>query len=439
MCATPLRAIIVGVGHRALVYASYAKHHPEELQIVGAADPDKGRLNDAVEAYGLEPDQTWESAEALAAQGGPLADVVINGTMDRQHVPTSLALLEAGYDILLEKPFAIDEEEMWDLVRCARKHGRKVMICHVLRYAPFYRAIRERVAAGEIGTIMSVQAIEHVSYHHMAMGFVRGKWHREDQCGSTMLMSKSCHDLDLLAWMKSGVAPRKVSSFGSLMFFRRECAPQGAGEMCLVDCPIESECDYSAYKHYINHPNRWKFYVWDYGDKFKYPKDMSIEEKIERLKDPENPYGRCVWKLDNTTVDHQCVSVEFEDGATATLNMVGGTAKPQRAIRLVGTHGEIEGVFETSKFVVRHIDTRPEHETSEEEVDLHVTGDMSGAMGGHGGGDLRLVGDFVQFVSGGKPSISTTMLDDSVNGHLMGFRADASRREGRVMDMHWRV
>ena len=435
----PLTAIIVGVGHRALVYASYAKHHPDELQIVGAADPDKGRLQDAVDAYGLAPEQTWDSAEALAADGPPKADAVINGTMDHQHVDTSLPLLEAGYDMLLEKPFATDEDEMWRLVECARRNDRKVMICHVLRYAPFYRAIREKVAAGEIGRIMSVQAIEHVSYHHMAMGYVRGKWHREDECHSTMLMAKSCHDLDLITWMKSGIAPLRVSSFGGRMFFRRECAPENSGEMCLVDCPIEQECDYSAYKHYINHPKRWSFYVWDYGDKFDYPKDMTVEQKIERLKDPKNPFGRCVWKMDNDVVDHQSVAIEFEDGATGTLNMVGGTAKPQRAIRLIGTHGEIEGVFDESRFVVRHIDARPGHETSEVETDLKVSGDMTGATGGHGGGDLRLVGDFVQFVRGGDPSISTTSLDDSVNGHLLGFRADASRREGVVKDMEWRV
>ena len=51
-------------------------------------------------------------------------------------------------------------------------------------------------------------------------------------------------------------------------------------------------------------------------------------------------------------------------------------------------------------------------------------GDTTGAKGGHGGGDLRLSDDFVEFVGGGKPSISCTQLADSINGHLIVFAAD---------------
>ena len=185
--------------------------------------------------------------------------------MDLHHVPTSLPLLAAGYDILLEKPFATLQAELIELVRTARRFGRKVSICHVLRYTPFYSVIRNEVIKGTIGQILNVQAVEHVSYHHMALGFVRGEWGRRDESHSTMLMAKSCHDLDLITWIKSGVAPVKVASVGGNFHFRPEMAPAGAGTRCLVDCPIEAECDYSARKHYIDHPERWKSYVWDHG------------------------------------------------------------------------------------------------------------------------------------------------------------------------------
>ncbi len=416
-----LTAIIVGAGHRALVYASYAQHHPDELEIVGVADPTDLRREQARQRFGLTPAQCWQSADELAALP-KRADFIINGTMDNQHVRTSVPLLKAGYDLLLEKPFATSEAELWELVQVARKHGRKVSICHVLRYAPFYAAIRQEVINGTIGTILNVQAVEHVSYHHMGVGFVRGKWARKDGCGSSMLMSKSCHDLDLIAWMKSGVAPVQVSSVGGNFQFRPDKAPPGAGTRCLVDCPIEPTCLYSAKKHYIDHPERWGFYVWHPLEHIAQP---TLEDKIASLKG-DNPYGRCVWKCDNDVVDHQSVAIGFSDGCTATLNMIGGAARPTRSLHLVGTLGEIQGVMEDSKFVIRHIDPRPGHEYSEKVVDLNIGGDMTGAQGGHGGGDLRLVADFVRTLRGETPSISATTLDDSISGHLIGFCADRS-------------
>lgn len=426
----PVTAVIVGAGHRALVYASYAKHRPDQLKIVGVADPNPQRVRQVAEMYGIPPERCFRSAEELASVPR-FADAVINGTMDRQHVPTSIPLLEAGYHILLEKPFAIDEDEMWKLVAAAEKHDRTVMICHVLRYAPFYTRIRKLVADGVIGEVLNIQTVEHVSYHHMSVAFVRGKWNNKQVCGSSMLMSKCCHDLDLITWMKSGVNPKYVTSMGGLSYFRPERAPEGAGTRCLVDCPIEESCTYSARKIYLNHPNRWSFYVWQELEHLENP---TMEDKIESLK-TTNPHGRCVWKCDNDVVDHQSVVIEFEDGSTATHNMIGGAARPSRSIHLIGTEGEIQGVLEESKFVVRRIDTRPGHEYSEEVVDLNLDTDMHGAFGGHGGGDLRLVADFCRTLMGEEPSLSCTSLQDSVNGHLIGFRADRALELRRVEEL----
>ncbi len=419
-------AVIVGAGHRAVLYASYAQQHPDELAIVGMADPSSLRRKQTAKLFDLAPERCFETAEQLAS-APRFADFAINGTMDHQHVHTSLPLLERGYHILLEKPFATHEEEMWQLVQTARRCGCKVAICHVLRYAPFYAAIRRKVVEGAIGEILNVQAAEHVSYHHVAVGFVRGKWNRKAYCRSSMLMAKSCHDLDLIAWMKSGIAPRRVASFGSNFQFRPENAPPGAGTRCLVDCPIEADCLYSARKHYLDHPDRWAYYVWDSLEHLSNP---TLADKIESLK--TSPYGRCAWKTDMDVVDHQSVLIEFADGCTATLNMIGGASKPSRSIHLIGTHGEIRGCLEESRFTILRPDLRPGHETAEEIVDTSAE-DASG--GGHGGGDMRLVADFVKLLNGEPPSISSTSLEDSVNGHLIGFCADRAREEGRVVEV----
>jgi predicted dehydrogenase len=202
----PVTAIIVGAGHRAFVYSELSKTRPDLLKIVGVADPNPVRRKKAMEYFGFGEDMCFETAQELAKKG-KLADAIINGTMDEQHIDTAVPLLEAGYDMLLEKPFAVNEKEMRYLVDVAKKNGSKVMICHVLRYTPFYYSIKERVARGDIGEIINIQMTEHVSYHHLSTSYVRGKWANSKKSHTTMLLAKSCHDIDLMMWLMSETKP----------------------------------------------------------------------------------------------------------------------------------------------------------------------------------------------------------------------------------------
>jgi len=452
-----ITAVIIGAGHRSIGYASLALQYPEELKIVGVADPDEVRRLQVAQIFGLSPEQCYTTAEELATKP-KIADAAINGTMDQQHLSTSLPLLKAGYDILLEKPMTTSKEDLYQLVKAARKFNRKIMVCHVLRYTPFYAAIRQRVLDGEIGDIINIQTVEHVSYHHMAACYVRGKWNSQARCGSSMLLAKCCHDMDVIAWMKSGVAVQMVNSFGGLFQFKPEKAPPGAGTRCLLDCKIEAECDYSARKHYldISNPFRWSGYIWagmeKYGvclpeDEIEMLKSMHPEFNIDdhrhfpvpprklrfhSLK-TDNPHGRCVWHCDNDVVDHQSVIVQFEDGSTATHNMVGGASRPMRSIHLIGTHGEIQGILEEGEFVIRHPDPRRGHEYSEIKVNTNESGDASGALGDHGGGDNLLMFDFLKNIRGETQSISCTCIEDSIAGHQMVFAADLSMDTKQVV------
>ena len=424
----PITAIIVGAGHRSFVYSELAKTNPEMLKIVGVADPNPIRRKKAMDYFGFKEDMCFENAEELAKKG-KLADTVINGTMDEQHLETAVPLLNAGYDMLLEKPFAPNEEEMRQIVDCAKKNNSKVMICHVLRYTPFYYAIKERIVNGEIGDIINIQTTEHVSYHHLSTSYIRGKWANSDKCHTSMLLAKCCHDLDIIMWMMSETKPKQISSFGGKFQFKPENAPKEAGTICMKDCPLVDTCVYSTKRLYIDHPDRWAFYVWD---ALEGKKNVTIEDKIALMKS-DSPYARCIYKCDNTVVDHQSVLINFESGATGTHNMVGGSAEPRREIHIIGTKGEIFGNFEESKFTVLKIDPSPDAHNEEcdvEEVDLRVTGDMVGAYGGHGGGDERLAADFVKFIRGEKPSLACTSIFDSVAGHLSVYLADKSRENG---------
>lgn len=423
----PKEIIIVGAGNRAMVYSKFIASNPSKAKIVGVVDPNPDRRDYVAKLFSIDVSQCFKTVDDLVTRG-KIADAIINGTMDQHHLETSLPLLKLGYDMLLEKPFVTNEDDMWELVNCVQENVNKVMICHVLRYTPFYSEIFKRVKNNEIGSIINIQTNEHVSYHHMGVSFVRGKWRNEKVCGSKMLLAKCCHDIDLIMWLQQGVRPSKVVSFGSNIQFNKDNAPKDAGTRCMVDCAIEETCLYSAKKHYINYPDRWSFYVWDC---FKDDENPTIEQKINSLK-TDNIYGKCIYKCDNTTVDHQSVVLNFENGSTATHNMIGGTPAPRRSIHIVGTTGEIFGTFEEEMFTVRKINSVQNHEYDEEVVRVGDSGDTSGEYGGHGGGDGRLANDFIDFISGDTHSDSCTSIEQSLYGHLATFRADKSREKNTI-------
>ena len=172
---TPVRVVIVGMGQRSMIYAKESLLNPSLFTVVGVADTDPERVRLARETFSLPEDRCFSSVEALCAVPR-FADAAINGTMDRQHVKTTIPLLRAGYDVLLEKPFAINQQEADELLSCAAETDRKVMICHVLRYAPFYRAVRDVLLSGEIGRVMHVSMLAQISYFHESVSFVRGKY-----------------------------------------------------------------------------------------------------------------------------------------------------------------------------------------------------------------------------------------------------------------------
>ncbi len=422
-----ITAVLVGAGNRADVYATAAEKYPDRIKIVGIVEPDAARRELMREKHRVPRENCFSSVEEFVARE-KFADAVINGTMDSLHVKTSLPTLERGYDLLLEKPFAVNEGEMRALCECAERCGRRVVICHVLRYTDFYRAVK--AASKEIGGIISVEMCEHVNYHHMAVSYVRGKWRSEKICMAPMLLAKSCHDIDIMLWIMRGARPVSVASFGSDFQFGRERKPEGAGSRCMADCKFVDDCIFSAKSNYLS-AVRWGQYVWRCLD----GEEATDERKAESLR-TDNEYGRCVWDFDRDgNVDHQTVIVNFGNGAVGSFSMIGGSAKSERNIHIVGTRGEVKGTFEDSRFVVRKMAPDTKAGYTETVHDLRVGGDMIGARGGHGGGDEHLVLDFVDYLNGHEVSESCATLRDSMMSHLTVFRAEEARRLGTVVSI----
>lgn len=423
-----IKVVLVGAGNRADIYASVALTHPEKMKVVGIVDPDPIRRELMKNKYKVSSDNCFTDVSEFVKRE-KFADAVINGTMDHLHVQTSVPVLEKGYDLLLEKPFAVNENEIDRLCETAKKYGNKVVIGHVLRYTDFYSAIRHHVLSGDIGRIISIEMNEHVSYHHMAVSYVRGKWRSEKLCFAPMLLAKSCHDIDILLWMMKETNPVSVASFGSDFQFGAERKPTNAGDRCMTDCPLVDECIFSAKSNYLAAP-RWHQYVWKLLEDLP---ELTQQAKENSLK-TDNPYGTCVWNFERDgNVDHQTVIINFSNGATGSFSMIGGSAASERNIHIIGTRGEIKGTFESSRYVVRKMAPDTHTGYTEVEYDLKTTGDMVGAQGGHGGGDQKLALDFIDYLNGNPPSVSCATLDDSVISHRTVLSAEKARKTQSIV------
>ena len=417
----PISVIIVGMGGRASIYSAVALTNPELLNVVGVVDVNPERTRQAQLMFDLPDECCFSTVEELVSVPR-FADAAINCTMDRLHVETSLPLLRHGYDLLLEKPYALNDEEGQLIIDCARETGRKVMVCHVLRYTPFYRSLRRVIALGTIGDVINIHMVNQVGYQHESVSFVRGKYAREEICGSGMLLSKCSHDLDIMSWLMGDNVPVTISSVGSVLQFKEEKAPEGAGTHCLNNCPLERECPYSARRLYIENPMRWANNVWH--DTHSNPE--TDEEKETILSWPDNPFSRCVYRCNINIVDHQSVLIHFRDGATGTFSMNGGATMPRRIIHVTGTRGEIHGDFERERFHVRLID--PDAPGGYTERTLDMSDFQQGDA--HGGGDRSIVLDFVALLRGERTSPGCPTLEDSIVGHRMVFLAEKSRLAG---------
>ena len=219
-----LTIALAGLGNRGKdAYAPVTKLFPEEMEIVAIADIDPAKVEEVAKNYNVAPEKCFSSAEELIAQD-KLADVMFITTQDRQHVAQAIPALRKGYDLLLEKPISPDLDECREIVKVAKECDRKVVVCHVLRYTPFYTKLKEILDEGTIGDIVSVMAIENVGYWHQAHSFVRGNWSNSNET-SPMILQKCCHDMDLYLWL-TGKTCKSVSSFGSTYLFKEENAPE---------------------------------------------------------------------------------------------------------------------------------------------------------------------------------------------------------------------
>ena len=408
--------VIAGLGGRGHdIYGNYAMEHPDEVEIAAVADPRPERLELAQREWNIPAERCFATAEELFAQP-QLADAAVIATQDRQHVVHAEAARKGGYHLLLEKPVAVDIEGCLEVLRLARRYQRHVVVCHVLRYTPFYNAIKRIIEDGRIGEVVTIQAMEQVGYWHQAHSYVRGNWHKTAD-SSPMILAKCCHDMDILSWLL-GSRCRTVSSFGDLRYFREENAPAGSPARCTDGCPHSGSCPYYAPALYLDDNTPWPTALTALGP------DQSYEARKKALE--EGPYGKCVFHNDNDVVDHQVASLLFENGTTVAFTMCAFSDACDRTVKFMGTRGEIRASMDNNVIEVTQFGAGVRTGTT-------AVYTVKPGSTGHSGGDEGIMEEFVSILKGERENTNT--IAQSVHSHVMAFAAEESRLTGRTVDV----
>lgn len=407
---------IVGLGARGgYTYSEFQNIRPELMKITALADLRESLVEKYKNEFNVPEENCFSSAEALLSRD-KLADVLIVATQDRDHYLHAVKGLKKGYHILLEKPISPDLWECLEIERIAKEEKRLVTVCHVLRYTQFFRSIKQIIESGKLGMIRGIEQTENVAYWHYAHSFVRGNWNNAKK-SSPMILQKCCHDLDILQWL-IGSEPVSVSSQGSLNYFTYHNAPSGSTERCVENCSVKDRCPYNAERFYLEsylnsdedkRKNNWIYNVLCEND-------TSVAKMERAVK--YGKYGKCVFRCDNDVVDHQVCDIIFANGAQATLTMTAFTKDCKRVLRIYGTKGELVGDD------LSNIITVKPYEGNEEVVDV---GKIASDLSGHGGGDNKMMEEFLSRVDAKDLSGTDSSIERSVLSHVLAFAAEASR------------
>lgn len=399
---------VIGAGHRGRnAYARLLRSY-EDVEIVSFVDTDIKRLESCKEEFGVDKEFIFNNSDDFFEKmdESRFIDTLIIATPDRDHYDVCMKALDYNLNILLEKPISPIPEEVAQIANKAKDTGKVFMICHVLRYSPFFVKIKEILNSGAIGRIMSINHNENIGYYHYAHSFVRGNWANED-ISSPLILQKSCHDMDILLYLTEA-NPIKITSFGKLSYFKEENQPEDASDICL-DCKYQNTCLYSVKDFYTKNP----------GSQWRHMVDVTMTDTGLEYALKEGPYGRCVYKCDNNVCDHQAVAIEFDKDIEAVFNLTAFSNNVHRDLKIQGTEGELIADDHTMKISVRRFG---EYKSTVYNVITNSSG--------HGGADFGIINAFVKAIRGDGNEVKTGA-NESVMSHMMCFASELSRKEGR--------
>jgi predicted dehydrogenase len=426
------RAAVVGLGARAQLYTeALTGPHADRVDLVGLCD---------VNAHRMAVHHEWIAAAhpgrapvpAYAAEDFDLmlrrerVDLVVVCTVDRTHDAYIVRALEAGCDVVTEKPMTTDADRAHRVLDARRRTGREVRVAFNYRYNPVHAAVREILASGGIGEVGSVHFEWLLDLRHGADYFRR--WHREKANSGGLMVHKSTHHFDLVNWWL-GTRPETVYAQGGLFFYgdtaggRRGLArpyTRAHGSPAARDDPFAV--------HLADSPALRALYL-----------DAEHEDGYHR---DQNVFGPGV-----TVEDDMAVLVRYASGATLTYHLTAYAPWEGYRVCFNGSEGRLELLVEESTWSRPPVRTR----TSGPVMHGAAVGDEAGRTelllrrfweppqevkvptgeGGHGGGDVRMLADlFGERTDGADPLGRAADAVDGARSLVTGLAANRSLESG---------
>lgn len=416
-------ALLVGAGMRGQGYASYALAYPESLKITAVAEWRDDVRKTFSQLHQIDEEfmfKDWKDAVGK----DKCADCVIIAHTARHDEP-AIAFAKKGYHVLVEHPMAVTEQDCKQLYQVAMETDVIFSVCHVLRYAPQTKLVKEMIEAGRIGDVVNIQLIEKVGYCFASHMFGRRYWAKQRSSAITVL-GKSGHDLDLICYWMGESKCKKVSCFGTRSHFNAKSKPTIATARCL-DCPLKDECPYSGTRVYLQpvlQGVKQSLANFITKDKTRIP---DIETVTDALRNTDD--GVCIYHDDNDALTHCVINMEFTGGRTANHTFVSFSEKNERIAQIQGTMGEIYCMFGSHTEIY---DFRTQkRESFGPGVDMES---LPEPLRFYWGADFGVIDSFVKAVQTGDRSYIVTGPVESLESHLLSFTADNARLEGVVKD-----
>ncbi len=326
VAATPRkRYAIVGVGSRARMYMNaITGKYRDGNEIVAVCDNNAGRMAVAVKrigATGASEPRPFMAADFDRMIRETKPQFVIVTTTDATHDEYIIRALDAGCDVITEKPMTTTAEKAQRILDAVKRSGRHIRVTFNYRYSPPRSQIKELLMNGEIGDVLSVDFTWLLNTKHGADYFRR--WHSNKAISGGLMVHKSTHHFDLVNWWL-GASPELVHAFGSRQFYTPAMAKRmgldSHHQRCLT-CPEKQKCNF-----YFD-------LAADPGLKALY---LDNEKHDGYIRD------QCVFRPEINIEDTMNVMVKYDNGAQLNYSLSAYDAWEGYHVAFNGTKGRLE-------------------------------------------------------------------------------------------------
>ncbi len=354
-----LRIGVIGVGGRGGLAAQ--AHQPDQGSVlVAGADVNPEALNRFQDQYGPEVFTTPDYRQLLKRRE---IDAVFVTSPDFLHEEQAVAALKAGKAVYLEKPMAITVKGCDRILRTAYETGSKLYLGHNMRHFPVVLKMKEVIDAGTIGEVQAAWCRHFISYGGDAYF---KDWHSERRFSTGLLLQKAAHDIDVMHWLTGGYTTAVVG-MGKLSVYNR-CARRKPTERGVAA---------------FNSAN------WP---------PLSVQGFSPRI-DVE---------------DHSMILMQLDNGVQCSYLQCHYTPDSVRNYTVIGNRGRVENIGDGGRCKVVVY-------TERDAGDPDIVFDLKPISGTHGGGDPRIVNEFLRFLRrGGATNTSPIAARQSVAAGYFG-------------------